>query len=167
MGGCQGRCRSLVILVAFQVLLAVGRPGTAGAVDWSVKTVPSTDTPGTRCVLESASQSLPDGYQTTTAHITVDKASVKVTSASNLDESFRDIALVVDQRESVPMDRLAGEKTALFDSQYSHVVEQFKEGLRVQVQLRFWPTWPATGLHSVTFSLIGFTRAYGELSACP
>jgi hypothetical protein len=156
-----------VILVALQVLLAVGGPGTAGAVDWSVKTIPGTDAHGTRCVLESASQSLSDGYQTTTARITVDKASIKVTSASNLDESFRDIALVVDRRESVPADGLAGEKTALFDSKYSHVVEQFKEGARVRVQLRFWPTWPATGLHSVTFSLIGFTRGYGELSACP
>ena len=167
MCGCRGRGRRVMILMAFQVLLAVGSPGTAGAADWSVKTVPSTDASGTRCVLESASQSLSDGYQTTTARITVDKASVRVTSASNLDESFRDIALVVDQREFVPTDGLGGEKTARFDSKYSHVVQQFKEGVRVRVQLRFWPTWPATGLHSVTFSLIGFTRAYGELSACP
>jgi hypothetical protein len=34
------------------------------------------------------------------------------------------------------------------------------------VQLRFWPTWPATGTHSVTFSLIGFTRAYAQLGDC-
>ena len=33
--------------------------------------------------------------------------------------------------------------------------------------LRFWPEWPATGTHSATFSLIGFTKAYGELSGCP
>jgi hypothetical protein len=34
------------------------------------------------------------------------------------------------------------------------------------VRLRFWPTWPATGTHSATFSLIGFTRAYEQLAGC-
>jgi hypothetical protein len=36
----------------------------------------------------------------------------------------------------------------------------------VQVQLRFWPTWPKTGTHSATFSLIGFTRTHAGLAEC-
>ena len=64
------------------------------------------------------------------------------------------------------MDQLKGEKTALFDSKYDRVVAEFKAGLEVRVQLRFWPTWPATGTHSATFSLIGFTHAYEQLAGC-
>ncbi len=165
MGGRWAVSACLVILT----LCAIGarEPETADAAEWSVKTGPRTDAPGTPCYLESVSHSLSDGYQTTTARIIVDKASVAVRSASDLDEGFRDIGLVVDGREFVSMDRLAGEKTALFDSKYADVVEQFKEGVRVRVQLRFWPTWPVTGPHWATFSLIGFMKAYSELSACP
>jgi hypothetical protein len=51
-------------------------------------------------------------------------------------------------------------------SRYGTLVDQFKRGLRARVQLRFWPTWPTTGVHSATFSLIGFTRAYAGLDEC-
>jgi hypothetical protein len=153
---------ALVVLV-----LAGSAPRPATAAEWTVRSLPRTDgQSGVRCVLESSRQALSDGYQTTTAWITVDSRSVAVSSVSNLDGSFGDVGLVVDQQEMVPMDRLGGDKTALFDSHHARIVEQFKAGIRVRVQLRFWPTWPATGPHSVTFSLIGFTRAYGELSGC-
>ena len=140
--------------------------GSASAEDWSVKTVARADGAGTRCVLESARQSLPDGYQDTTAYVTVDERSVTVTSMSNLDVGSSDIGLAVDQDPFVRLDRLNGTKTALFETQYGRLVERFKAGHRLRVQLRFWPEWPATGTHSATFSLIGFAKAYGELAGC-
>jgi hypothetical protein len=148
------------------VLAVMALSGPAAAADWSVKTVARTDGPGTRCVIESARQSLSDGYQTTTAYVTVDGRSVAVTSASSLDPSFSDVGIAVDQEALVPMDRLAGVKTALFDSKHARLVELFKAGRQVRVQLRFWPEWPATGPHSATFSLIGFTKAYGDMAGC-
>lgn len=148
---------------AILALLVVGSPAAG---EWSVKSVPRTDGPGTRCVVESERQALPDGYQATTAYVTVDARSVAVTSASNLDPSGGDIGLVVDQEALVPMDRLSGRKMALFDSKHARLVELFKAGSRLRVQLRFWPEWPATGTHSAAFSLIGFTKAYGELAGC-
>ena len=156
------RCR--VVGAAILTLTLVGCP--AAADEWTVKTVPRTDGSGTRCVMESARQSLSDGYQDTTAYVTVDAKSVTVTSASNLDGSFSDVGMIVDQEPLVPMDRLAGIKTAQFDAKYGRLVELFKAGVRLRVQLRFWPEWPATGTHSATFSLIGFTKAYGELAGC-
>jgi hypothetical protein len=153
-----------VVRAAILALALAGGP--AGAEEWTVKTVPQTDGPGTRCVIQSARQSLSDGYQDTTAYVTVDARSVSVTSASNLDGSFSDIGLLVDQEPLVPMDRLAGIKTARFDTSYGRLVELFKAGIHLRVQLRFWPEWPATGTHSATFSLIGFTKAYGELAGC-
>jgi hypothetical protein len=148
------------------VLALVVLGGSASAEEWSVKSVPRTDGPGTRCVVQSVRQTLPDGYQDTTAYITADGRSVSVTTGSNLDPSFSDVGLVVDQEPLVPIDRLEGRKTAVFDSRYARVIELFKAGARLRVQLRFWPEWPATGTHSATFSLIGFTKAYGELAGC-
>jgi hypothetical protein len=156
--------RRCVVGAAVLALLALG--GSASAEEWSVKTVPRTDGSGTRCVLQSMRQSLSDGYQDTTAYVTVDDRSVAVTSASNLDASARDIGLAVDQEPLIALDRLTGTKTAHFETQYGRLVELFKAGSRLRVQLRFWPEWPATGTHSATFSLIGFTKAYGELAGC-
>jgi hypothetical protein len=152
-----------VIRAAVLALLLLGGPAAAA---WSVKSVPRTDGPGTRCVVESEREALSDGYQQTTAYVIVDARSVAVTSASNLDAGGGDIGLVVDQHSVVPMDRLASPKTALFDSQHARLVELFKAGARLRAQLRFWPEWPATGPHAATFSLIGFTKAYGELAGC-
>ena len=76
------------------------------------------------------------------------------------------IGLFVDEEPFIPMDRLAGTKSAQFDAKYGRLIELFKAGARLRVQLRFWPEWPTTGTHSVSFSLIGFTKAYGELAAC-
>jgi len=149
--------------VALALVLA-GAP--AGAEGWVVKTVPGTDGSGTRCVMESTRQSLSDGYQDTTAYLTIDARSVTVTSGANLDGSLSDIGLIVDGEPLVPMDRLAGTKTARFDAKYEHLIQLFKDGVWLRVQLRFWPEWPATGTHAATFSLIGFTKAYGELAGC-
>ena len=157
---------SHVAIVLLALALSLTGMGVARAADWTVKTVARADGPGVRCVLESSRQSLPDGYQKTTAYISVAPRSVTVTSVSVLDGGFKDIGLVVDQEELIAMDRLEGDKTAVFDSHYDRVVEQFKAGLQARVQLRFWPTWPATGAHSTTVSLIGFTKAYDQLSGC-
>jgi hypothetical protein len=153
-------------MVLLALGLALAGAGTAPAADWAVKAVPRPDGPGVRCVLESGRQTVSDGYQKTTVYIAVAPRSVAVTSASVLDGGFSDIGMAVDQEEFIRMDKLGSDKTALFDSKYDRVVEQFKAGRSVRVQLRFWPTWPATGPHSTELTLIGFTRAFGELSGC-
>ena len=157
---------SHVALGLFALVLFLTGTGVARAADWTVKTVARSDGPGVRCLLESTRRSVPDGYQTTTAYISMAPRSVTVTSTSPLDAGFKDIGLVVDQGEFIAMDRLEGDKTAVFDSHYDRLVEQFKAGMQARVQLRFWPTWPATGTHSTMFSLIGFTKAYDQLSGC-
>lgn len=162
-----GRCRRDLLRATVPIVLVLGSTGPVAAAEWAVKTIARGDGPGTRCVLESARQSLWDGYQSTTAHLTVDRQSVAVTSVSNLDAGFPDVGLSVDRGAFVPIDRLAGPKTAVFDSKHTRIVERFKAGARVQVQLRFWPEWPATGPHSATFSLIGFSKAYDALASCP
>ena len=51
----------------------------------------------------------------------------------------------------------------MYKRQAPLLIDQFKAGLKARVQLRFWPTWPETGTHSVEVSLIGFTKAWEEM----
>ena len=66
----------------------------------------------------------------------------------------------------MPADEVVDERTAVFSTRYGELIEDFRRGLRARAQLRFWPTWPKTGTHAVTFGLIGFTRAHEQLPGC-
>jgi hypothetical protein len=150
------------VSAALVSVLLVSSPLAVGA-EWVV--VPAT-APGSGCILESSPESLSDGYQTTSARIRVDGKTVSVSSKSVFDGGFNDIGVAVDQDAMVPMDRLADPRTAVFQSQYGTLVDQFKRGVKARVVLRFWPTWPATGTHDAVFSLIGFTRAHARMEEC-
>jgi hypothetical protein len=145
--------------------LSVPAPPEAAA-DWTVTSTPADPGKPHRCTLESERQPVFDGYQTTWAQIVVDDKAVRVTSASILDGGDRDIGIVVDEGRFSPAEEVVDQRTALFAAQYRTLVEEFKRGRRARVQLRFWPTWPKTGTHSATFSLIGFTRAHTGMSEC-
>jgi hypothetical protein len=138
----------------------------AAVAEWSVRTEPAAPGAAPGCVMVSERQELPDGYQKTWAQILVDRKAVRVTSASQLDPGDGDIGLSVDDGQFVQVDEVVGSRTAVFTSRYDALVDDFKRGLKVRVQLRFWPTWPKTGTHSATFSLIGFTRTHARLGEC-
>jgi len=151
--------RNAISAVLVATLLA-SSPLAVGA-EWTV-----SPTPGAGCILESSPESLSDGYQTTTASIRVDGKAISVSSKSVLDAGFNDIGVAVDKEGMIPMDRLVDPRTAVFQSRYGTLVEQFKRGAKARVVLRFWPTWPATGTHEAVLSLIGFTRAYARMEEC-
>jgi hypothetical protein len=159
------RLRSSSVAAVGLLAAALAAPSPAAA-QWNLRTEPGAPGAAPSCVLESERRSLPDGYQKTWAQIVVDRKAVRVTSASQLDPGDGDIGLVVDDGPFVPVDEVVGERTAVFRSRYEALVEDFKRGLKVRVQLRFWPTWPKTGTHSATFSLIGFTRTHARLADC-
>ena len=136
----------------------------AGAQNWSVV----EQTPGSKgaCLARSADRSVNDGYQTVRAHIVVGRDKVVVESPSDLDAGFSDIGLRLRKREFLRIDRVAGKKRAVFESGYAAIVQGFKAGREVEVDLRFWPEFPVTGVHSVRFSLMGFTKAYQAAVTC-
>jgi hypothetical protein len=146
------------------LLLGLAAAVSAGET-WSVQAAPGGSGAGPRCTLESERQALSDGYQTSWAQIQVSHDALRVLSASALDPGDGDIGLVVDDGPFVRPDE-AGQKTAVFAAQFQRLVDEFKRGRRVRIQLRFWPTWPKTSAYSATFSLIGFTRAYAQMSEC-
>jgi hypothetical protein len=141
--------------------LAAGAMTAAFAANWEVN-----PGPGGACHLVSALRPVNDGYQEVQARILLEGRAVVVMSDSVLDGGSSDIGLAVANHPLIPMDRIRDLKQAVFEKQYEKIVQLFKEGREVRVQLRFWPTWPATGTHSVSFSLMGFTKAYGEAAGC-
>jgi len=150
--------RALHMMVTLGLACAVT---AAWAENWNV-----SPAPGGSCRLVSATHPVHDGYQEVQAQIVVDGRAVMVKTDSVLDGGFSDIGLKVANEPFVPVDEIRDRKQAVFEKQYANIVKQFKDGREVRVQLRFWPTWPATGTHSVSFSLMGFTKAYGEAARC-
>ena len=151
---------SLARGVAVVLALACAVPATR-AENWAI-----SQAPGGPCLLASVSQPVNDGYQQVQAQILVDGRTVVVKTDSVLDGGFSDIGLKVANEPFVPVDQIRDRKQAVFEKQYGKIVKLFKDGREVEVKLRFWPTWPATGTHSVSFSLMGFTRAYDEAGRC-
>ncbi len=121
--------------------------------------------PSGGCRLDSEKASLSDGYQTTSVQVRVTPTELRVVSESTFDESKRDLLIAVDKNEAVKADGLDGAKAVVFKTGVASLVAQFKGGLKARVQLRFWPSWPETGTHSVVVSLIGFTKAWDEMQA--
>ncbi|RPH69368.1 MAG: hypothetical protein EHM78_15485 [Myxococcaceae bacterium] len=143
--------------------LSVGLAGAAPAEKdaWTL-----TKVQGGGCRLDSEKGSLSDGYQKTTSQVRVTPTEVRVLSESTFDDSKGDLSIQVDKQEAVKADALDGAKAVVFKGPAAAMlIAQFKAGLKANVTLRFWPTWPETGTHSVVVSLIGFTKAWDEMQA--
>lgn len=146
--------------------------------EWTVKREQKQAGQPERCVLVSDVLSVQDGYQQTQVYMMVSADAIVVKTKSPLDDSFGDIGLQVDKHDFIPLDKIVDERSALFASSYAKILEQITKGSapvkkgqkpplsKVRVQLRFWPTWPATGTHDVEFSLANFSKAYAEMVAC-
>ena len=155
----------ITLHIGLPAVTALLLSGVASA-DWTAKHILDPVKDEARCMLESDKKVINDGYQDTQIILRIDDQVLLVATKSNIDASKGDVGLTVDKHEFIKMDRLKLEQTVVFDKQIAEIVEQFKKGLRVTLTLRFWPTYPDTGAKTVTFSLIGFTKAHGELGAC-
>jgi hypothetical protein len=121
---------------------------------------------GGGCRLDSDKGALSDGYQKTSLQLRVTATEVRVVSESTFDDSKGDLRIQVDKQDAIKADGLDGPKTVVFKgASAGTLIGQFKAGLKADVSMRFWPTWPETGTHSLVVSLIGFTRAWDEMQA--
>jgi hypothetical protein len=161
------RCITATITLALLVVppLLVARAAAADA-KWTAKPVFDPIKDQTRCMLESVKKVLNDGYQDTEIVLRVDERALLVVTKSNIDAGKSDIGLQVDDHEYIPVDKVYLEQNLVFEKDIANIIEQFKKGLKAKFTLRFWPTYPDTGPKTLTFSLIGFTKAYGDLADC-
>lgn len=159
--------RCITATIALLVVPALLFPRVAAAdPKWSAKPVFDPIKDQTRCMLESVKKVLNDGYQDTEMVLRVDERALLVVTKSNIDAGKGDIGFQVDDREFIAMDRVYLEQNIVFEKDIAKIIEQFKKGVKAKFTLRFWPTYPDTGSKTLTFSLIGFTKAYGDLADC-
>ena len=144
--------------------------GTAPAAEegsnWTAKRIYDAFRNESRCVLETPRVILDDGRQETKVFLRVDSRSLTIMTESNVDIGHADVGIQVDDKKSIKPDQVFLDQNLLFEARVAQIVEQFKTGLAVEARLRFWPTWPSMGLKTVSFSLVGFTRAFARLPGC-
>jgi len=128
---------------------------------WTATIKPDPVTRQSRCLLISDPQTTPDGYDSTPVVLMIDNASLRVITESELDASFNDLHLVVDQEPPMRSNAIIHHQMVLvFDENLPKLIEQFRAGNAAAVYLRFWLTWPVTQSFPVTFSLAGFSKAH-------
>ena len=118
------------------------------------------------CSLQTDAISIFDGYGEAKIQLDLNAERLLVKTDSNIDATFEDLALRVDDNEEIPADSLDGEQNVVFSSQLEEMLPQFIRGVSVTVLLRFWPTYPPTGRKEAAFTLIGFTNAHNQYQAC-
>lgn len=148
-------------------ILLTSLPGLLSTtIAWQLQPEATAANQQEHCILSSEVLTIHDGYDQTRVGIRIKQGTIFVYTTSPLDASFADLGLQVDQFPFISGDTVVGQKTLLFDTAYASLIEQFKKGRQVRIQLRFWPTWPATGTRDAILSLKGFRKAYEALLAC-
>ncbi len=131
---------------------------------WTAAIQPDPVTRQSRCLLTSESQTTSDGYDSTPVSLVFNGSSLLVVTKSDLDPSFADLQLVVDDKPPVRSDKIVRKTDLMFDQNAPELAQLLRAGRQATIYLRFWPTWPATQTFPVRFSLSGFSKAYDSLN---
>jgi hypothetical protein len=118
----------------------------------------------TRCLLLSPKQPIFDGYEQSRVQLQVTTRALLVMAGSNIDASYPNQGVRVDNRALVPFQHKLVDKRSAFAS--GPVQSSMAAGRNLTVALGFWPTWPVTKTQQTTFNLTGFGSAYAALQAC-
>lgn len=120
-----------------------------------------------QCALVSPVLKINDGQGETKIQLKLNKEQLLVTTDSNIDNTMKDIGLKVDDKVFIYITEVIDTTHVVFGKdRINEIISQFVPGRRVLIHLRFWPTWPATGVKTAEFSLIGFTKTLKALSQC-
>jgi hypothetical protein len=107
-----------------------------------------------------------DGQVTTPVSLVYNGNLFMAKTESNIDLSYAELGLQVDDNKSHTIDRLHKKTSAVFETQAPQIRDEFIKGRKARVRLGFWPSWPKTRSYVIEFDLRGFTRAYEALVQC-
>jgi hypothetical protein len=116
------------------------------------------------CLLVSPAKITSDGYESTPVQLLFNGSSLVIATESELDGAFKDLQLLVDDKPPMHSDKIINKNFLVFDANVAELVKLMRAGQQITVNLRFWPTWPATHSFPIKFSLIGFSKAHDMLS---
>lgn len=140
-------------------------PISFGAI-WQLDRAPNPVTGKTQCLLSSKAQNIFDGYEKTNVQIYIAADGVYVRTDSNVDLSYPETGLRVDQGRLRPFDRVIKKNHVALTSDLGSVFANLGSAREVTVRLGFWPTWPVTSTREINFRLEHFADAIQALRAC-
>lgn len=120
----------------------------------------------TRCLMISSELQVDDGQTITPVSLVFTGSALAAVTESNIDLSYPDVGLQVDQQPVIPVDRVHRQTIAVFENSADAIRGQFQRGHTARLKLGFWPTWPQTETVVMEFSLLGFIRAQEALLHC-
>lgn len=135
-------------------------------IHWSLDRRPNPIDHKAQCLLASRSVNISDGYDRTDVQLLLTAKSLYVSTESNLDLSYPDTGIRLDNGTLMPFEGLAKETAAIISSDVAMLYEQMAPSQTVLVRLGFWPTWPVTKTQEVSFPLDGFADAINALWVC-
>ena len=120
----------------------------------------------TRCLLNSKQQKIDDGYSEAKISLQLTTDSLLIKTSSNIDMSYPDIGIYIDQNTVLPLEKLFGDSSILIEKNTKKITNQLRHAEKLTIKLGFWPTWAKTETRSISFSLINFDKIYQAFMAC-
>lgn len=147
-------------LLALCLVSGLAFVATAVNAAWTVGIKPDPLTRQPRCLLSSEIKTISDGYEPTPISLVFNGDSLLAITESELDASFADLQLTVDNYPPFRSDKIERHIILSFDKDTAALLRRLREGHEAVLYLRFWPTWPVTQLFPIHFSLTGFSKAH-------
>lgn len=119
-----------------------------------------------QCVLESNRIDFYDGHDNTGLRFRMLNNELYLLTRSNIDMSFNDVGVQVGRNAFLHADRIFRDQNVVINSALPALISQLRKSGEARVQLRFWPTYPATKAYSQTVALDGFLPAYKAYMDC-
>ena len=121
---------------------------------------------GGKCVLESNKIDFFDGHDNTGLKFRVMNDELFLLTKSNIDMSFNDVGVQVGKNEFLHADHVVKDQNVVINKEMPKFLTQLRKTNNTRVQLRFWPTYPATQAYSEVVTLDGFLSAYKAYQDC-
>ncbi len=132
-------------------------------IEWDVRNALKYDG---ACVLESNKIYFYDGHDNTGLKLRLLNNELHLVTKSNIDISYKDIGIQVGGNSLVHADSVVNDQTVLIKKGLPQLLGQLRKSDMAKVQLRFWPTYPATQTYTENIALAGFNEAYQEYKSC-
>lgn len=121
---------------------------------------------GGKCVLESNKLDFFDGYDNTGLKFRIMDDELYLLTRSNIDMSFKDVGVQVGANQIILADKVVDDQNVLIKKELPAFITQLRKKQEARIQLRFWPTYPATQTYSEDIKMDGFLSAYAEYQEC-
>lgn len=118
------------------------------------------------CTLQSVPVIMQDGQGETPVSVHVSKQAVDVVTKSNIDLSYTDTGIRIDNGKPFALETLRGKTNVRLVRQKESLVENMKSGKVMSLAIGFWPTWPVTHARKINVPLEHFGMAFEAWKRC-